>query len=342
MIPTAHSAVTAAVVAFVSTVALVPAVRAFCVQAQLFDSPGPLKTHRQPVPRLGGFAIFIGIAASAAIVDPQRTSSALLFFAALVLVWAAGFVDDLRSVAPALRVAAQFAAGGLLWMGGWHLIIAGGSALSLVATGCWVVALANAMNLLDGMDALAPGVAGIIAASYLALPGACLSPLGRAVAASMAGACGAFLIYNWPPAKIFLGDSGSTILGFGAAFLGLDFYRGNVPWSSSRFFPFFVAAVPLLDAVLAAFRRLLNRAPLLYGDRRHSYDILSAKGWPVRRTIAAQYAVTIALAAIGLRNVWSPSPLARIALLAALGLLLFGAIRLGSLQTGTNHRTNPP
>jgi UDP-GlcNAc:undecaprenyl-phosphate GlcNAc-1-phosphate transferase len=104
---------------------------------------------------------------------------------------------------------------------------------------------------------------------------------------------------NFPPAKIFMGDSGSTALGLCIAFLSLDFYRSNPAAKFSPIFPILVGSVPLLDLILAVLRRLRARVSPFRGDRRHFYDLLLARGWSPEKVALASYAATAALALIG-------------------------------------------
>lgn len=300
------------------------------------NSPGPLKTHERPVPRLGGAAVFIAVFAAAILANPHRAFSAWTFFAALALVFAAGFVDDLRGVSPIFRLAAQFAAGALLWTGGWRFALLGSGALGGVAVCGSVAAFANAVNLLDGMDAIAAGNAGIIAVAYLALPAASLSPFARTIAWTLAAACLGFLLYNWPPAKLFLGDGGSTVLGFLIAFLAVDFHRARPATTSSLLFPLLVVAVPLFDAVFAALRRLRYCGSPFQGDRRHIYDLMAARSWPIRRIALSLYAITAAFGAIGQCAVRNSSWWSWTGAVAAVGLFLCVAIRMGSLRADTS------
>ncbi len=329
----------AGTLAFFLTIALVPVVRALCFRWRLFDAPGPLKIHSQPIPRLGGVAIAIAIVAAAFLSGPHAAMHAWPFFAALALVWAAGLADDLRGVSPWTRLAAQLAAGVLLWQHGWRLSILGGGALNLAATAFFVAGFANSANLLDGMDGLAVGIVGIIAAAYLALPGALMNPFALAVAWGLLGACAGFILSNFPRAEIFLGDAGSNLLGFGVAFLGLNLYRPHTTTRSILFFPLLSAALPLLDAVLAMVRRLRNRSSPFSGDRFHFYDLLSARGWSVRRIVLTLYGVTAAFAAIGLYGVRSKSPRFWAVAAISVGLLLYAAIRLGSLRGNCRDET---
>jgi UDP-GlcNAc:undecaprenyl-phosphate GlcNAc-1-phosphate transferase len=322
----------AATIAFALVVVLVPIVRQLCIRWRLFDEPGPLKIHSQPIPRLGGIAVVSAIAAAACLSGPHRAAHAWPFFVALMLVWVTGLADDLRSVSPYVRLTAQFLAGALLWLGGWRLPLLGNGAFDFAATIFYVAGFANSVNLLDGMDGLAAGVVGIVAGAYLALPGTLADPFALAVACSMVGACAGFVISNFPPANLYLGDSGSTALGFGAAFLGLDLYRSRPTSGPVLLFPLLTASLPLLDAVFAVIRRVRDHRSPLQGDRGHIYDLLHARGWPPRRIALAFYGVTAALAAIGLIGVRSESPQFWAASAVGVGLIVFAALRLGVLR----------
>jgi UDP-GlcNAc:undecaprenyl-phosphate/decaprenyl-phosphate GlcNAc-1-phosphate transferase len=319
--------------AFAITIALVPAVKALCIRYRLFDAPGPLKIHTQPIPRLGGVAIAFAICAAVVLSSPQRVMHAWPFLAALALIWTGGLADDLRGISPWIRLTVQFSAGALLWQHGWRLPILGGGALNFTVTVFYVAGFANSVNLLDGMDGLAAGVVGIISAAYLMLPGGLLSPFAVVVAWSLLGACAGFLIFNFPlPARVYMGDAGSTSIGLCLAFLGLDLYRSHAPAGPTLLFPLLAAVVPMLDTGLALIRRLLSRSPIFAGDRKHSYDLLSERGWPVQRIVFAFYGVTTVLAAIGLFGVRSESPHFWALAMISVGLLTGIGIRLGCLR----------
>lgn len=326
----------AGIVAAVLCAALTPVVGRLCHRWRLFDLPGPLKIHSQPIPRLGGIAVVMAILSASCVAGLQPALHAWGFFAAMALIWAVGLADDLRSLSPFHRFAAQAAAGVLLWRGGWHVPalakMPGNEMLSLAAVCFFVAALVNSFNFLDGTDGLAAGVAGVIAGAYVAFPGAAGNPFAAAVAWSVLGACAGFLLFNFPPAKIFLGDSGSGALGFSVAFLGLDFYRSTSAIGTRWFFPFFVAGLPLLDALLAVIRRLRSRRSPFYGDRQHFYDLLLARGWSPRRVALVCYAITVALAVSGWLSTRGGTAWFFVTLTLSLGALLGAAIRLGALR----------
>jgi UDP-GlcNAc:undecaprenyl-phosphate/decaprenyl-phosphate GlcNAc-1-phosphate transferase len=328
----------ACVVAFVLAMILTPAVKQFCQHFQLLVLPGPLKIHTRPVPGLGGVAIAIAICGGMSFAGRDVNISAWLFFAALGLIWMVGLTDDIYGLHVAVRLAAQISAAFLLWFGGWRISLLGSETLSLVGTCIFVVACVNAFNFLDGADGLAAGTALVVALGYAALPGAAHGPLSSAVAWSLLGACAGFLVFNFPPAKIFMGDSGSTVLGFGIAFLGLDYYRAHSGGGSSLFFPILAAGLPLLDCTLAVFRRLRSRISPSCGDRRHFYDLLLARGWSPRSVALTCYILTAALVTIGWLGTQGSRLNAFLSCTFTLGALLSAGLWLGSLEP---ERPNP-
>ena len=320
------------VAAFGLSALVTPAVRRVCVQFGIFDQPGPLKIHAQPIPRLGGVAIALAIFGASITAKPLRAGSVAPFLAALALVWIAGLVDDLRGLSPVFRLAAQAAAGFLLWRAGWHVPVAGSGAWSLLATCIFVLVFANAFNFLDGSDGLAAGVAGIIALAYVFARSGTETQFASGVAWILFGASAGFLLFNFPPAKIFMGDSGSTVLGFSVAFLGLDFCRSSRGTIPSMIFSLLVAGLPLLDAALAVLRRLREAASPFYGDRRHFYDLLLFRGWSPRKVALLSYSITAAMGAIGWMGLRS-DPQYWLTLAALSFAALFAvAFRLGSLR----------
>jgi len=326
------SAAVAFLSACVLVLVLVPLVRILCWRWRLLDFPGPLKIHTQPIPRLGGVAVALPISMTALFSSAQRIWPAGHFFAALILIWAVGLADDLRGSPVFLRLGAQLAAGAVLWHGGWRFPAPGSGILSLVAVSIFVALFVNAFNFLDGADGVAAGVALIIASGYLGL----LSAPALAIAATVAGACLGFLLFNFPPASIFLGDSGSTVLGFVIAFLGLDFYSTGHVSGRPMLFPVLAAGLPLLDAALAIARRTGMRRSVFHGDRMHLYDLLLARGVSPRRVAFTCYGITGASVVVGHLSMRLSAPPFLLLVTGSVGLLLFAEVRLGALRGDVN------
>jgi UDP-GlcNAc:undecaprenyl-phosphate GlcNAc-1-phosphate transferase len=153
------------------------------------------------------------------------------------------------------------------------------------------------------------------------------------VAWSLLGASLGFLASNFPPAKILLGESGSTVLGFLLAFLALDAYRVVPSTNSLPLFPPIFASLPLVDAAVAVLRRLRKSCSPISGDRRHLYDALLATGWPAQKVALTSYAVTISLVGAGWLTMSVGSGEAVLIFAICLTALLLAALRLGLLKS---------
>ena len=326
-------------IAFISTLILTPFARRLCVHWNLYDSIGPLKIHSKPIPRLGGVAITLAFAAGTSFSGHLSQMHVWPFFAALILIWAAGLIDDIRGLSPTLRLAAQVGGAILLWSGDWRLPWLAGP-VNLAASCVLMVVFINSFNFLDGSDGLCAGVTGIIAAAFLVFPGFTLSSLGTTVAWSLLGVCFGFLVFNFPPAGIFMGDSGSTVLGFGIAFLAFDFYR-MTSLGEHRLtlaFPLLTAALPLLDGILTVLRRLHGGRSLSHGDRRHYYDLLLGLNWSPRNVALTTYGLTAGMCIVAWLVLQCDFIHAFLLCAAGIGALVFAALRLGSLRTNEKSR----
>jgi UDP-GlcNAc:undecaprenyl-phosphate/decaprenyl-phosphate GlcNAc-1-phosphate transferase len=317
---------------FVLTVLLVPIVRKSCICWGLYDWPGPLKSHTRPIPRLGGIAIAIAIAGGMLISIPFVAARELPFVMAVALIGIVGAIDDIRGLSAALRLAVQVIAGVMLWFGCGRLTFLGSDVFGLLASCVLVVAIVNSLNFLDGADGLASGVAGIIGVNYALLPWPVGDRLAPVVAWTLAGACAGFLFSNFPPAKIFLGDSGSTVLGVSIAFLCLSFYRAPFSTGPRSLFPLVVAGLPLLDLGLAVIRRARGRVSPFFGDRRHFYDLIRAHGASARKVALVYYAATALLGLLGVIGMRAKAADFFILASVDVGALLVTAIQMGALR----------
>lgn len=286
-------------IAFSICVALIPTVKAMSERFGLFDSPGPLKIHSRLIPRLGGVAIAISLASTVLIAARLHLATAFPFFAALTLIWLAGLVDDISGLSPVVRLAAQIGGALMLWHGGWRVPILGNGAIGIVGICVFVVAFVNAFNFWDGSDGVVAGTTLIISAAYIALNASAQPGFGVTPAWALAGSCLGFLLFNFPPANFFMGDSGSTILGFTVAYLALNPARPNVQPSVAVCVATLPAALPLLDAAFVILRRLRNRKSPFYGDRTHFYDKMLALGLSARTVTLVCYGITGIFCSVG-------------------------------------------
>lgn len=242
-------------VSFLTCVGMLPIVRYFAARWQLHDLPGLLKIHTTPIPRLGGVAVGCALLLGISLGGGGLFVHALEFYLALLLVWSVGLLDDLANLSPVTRLWAQFAAGFLISQTEWRLTITGNSIVDTFATCIFVAIFVNAFNFFDGSDGLVGGVAAVVALGYVLVYSGRAASVGTAVSWSLLGACLGFLLFNFPPARIFLGDSGSTLLGLVVAFLSLDFYKVHHAIGTHWLLPLVFAGLPLMDFFLAVFRR---------------------------------------------------------------------------------------
>lgn len=301
--------------AFGVTLVATPLVRRIAVSANLYDRPdGGLKPHQRPIPYLGGTAMFLGWLS--AILWAMR-SGAIQAASIWVLVGGAvlmltGLIDDIRHLPPRLRLFIQAAAAGFLLYAGvgksaFDVLAAAAAAnaslpqpltLSLSLAFCAVVVAGatNATNLIDGLDGLCAGVLGIAFCGFLVVQmvlrpadaGAQTALLATA-ASAMTGACLAFLCVNFNPASMFMGDSGSLLLGFNAA-LAIIVLAEMASWRG-LFAALTVFGFPIFDSGLAITRRRLHGRPLFIGDRSHFYDQIRDRGFSVRTTVLLCYSL---------------------------------------------------
>ena len=261
----------ALIIGFAVCVVVTPVAARVALATGVVDRPGPLKVHTRPVPYLGGIAVFVGLA------GPVAWAHSVLL-APMGLALLLGLADDVADVPPRLRLAGEAVIGA-------SAAIALRDDLSLagaVGTVVVVVVLLNAVNLLDGLDGLATSVAAAGALGFaVALEGD-----ARVTATALAGALLGFLVWNRPPARIYLGDAGSYLVGTGLALLLVLAFVADDGVATSAGALLFVA-VPVADTTIAIVRRRRAGRPLFQGDRGHVYDQLVDMGWSSERSTLA-------------------------------------------------------
>jgi UDP-GlcNAc:undecaprenyl-phosphate GlcNAc-1-phosphate transferase len=221
------------------------------------DQPAARKHHTSPTPKLGGVAIYLAtIFALLALGDRFYVNQVAGIFLGATLVSFMGLWDDRWGLGPWVKLAGQFIAAAILVLTDVKISVLPWEWLNIAATLLWVVGITNAMNLLDNMDGLSGGVAAIAAVFFLLFAAMSKQYLVGALAAALVGACAGFLFYNFNPASIFMGDTGSLFLGFVLAAVGIKLrFPDNsafVTWMA----PLIVLAVPIFDTTLVILSRL--------------------------------------------------------------------------------------
>ncbi|MEW6755170.1 MAG: MraY family glycosyltransferase [Candidatus Latescibacterota bacterium] len=311
--------------AFGLTLLFVPLVRRLAWRVELVDRPRDAlhKSHQRPVPYGGGVAIYLGAVLPAACLmwtplgqaaADVRCVASLLGCATVVL--AVGLADDWRPLPPMPRFAVQLLAAVLLLSvcPEFRLQILAADALtSALVTALWMVALTNAFNFLDNMDGLAGGIAAIALALLAAMGGGPPDAVLLVVSLALLGAVSAFLVYNFPPATIFMGDAGGFFIGFVVSSLSV-LVSNRLGQVQAGFVhglaPLLVLAVPVYDQIGVTLIRMRNGVPPWVGDKNHISHRLVALGLSRRTAVLVIHAATLATGATALLIATTPTQLA--------------------------------
>jgi UDP-GlcNAc:undecaprenyl-phosphate GlcNAc-1-phosphate transferase len=337
--------------------------------------PGARSVHEEPTPTLGGAAMFVGLAV-AMLVGSQLdqfgemfsdSSEPLGILIAAAVMFLVGAVDDVREVSPPAKVAGQVFSGSMLSLFGvtmlyfrvpfasYEYIVLSPDLASLL-TVVGVVILANALNLIDGLDGLAAGIAAIAGLALFLyadrlfkaglLEGSNIGPL---VAIIVVGMSVGFLPHNFNPARIFMGDAGSMLLGMMLAATTITVGGRTADQFSGQTYFFFapllipvvILGVPIADTVFSFARRLVRRQSWSQGDREHMHHRLMRLGHGPRRSVAILWLWTALLSAAALIPTYTNRGNALVPLaLGALGLLLYSYFHPGVMEVRREGRMN--
>ena len=333
----APSAIYALLIAAVITFALTPVAMRAAWRLGVVDRPGGRRIHDRPIPLLGGVAILAGIVVAVLPnLDVDRRYASILIGAGLICLL--GVIDDRFGIPPLPKLLGQIACAAIPVATGMTIdsitipliepSTVSFGVLAYPLTIIFIVAVANVVNLADGMDGLAAGVCGISALTFAILA---LS-LGRISAgvmgAAVAGACLGFLPWNFNPAKVFMGDSGALVLGFLLACVSIQGVMKTAA-ALSLVFPLVVLLVPILDTSFVILKRLKSGQSIASADKNHFHHRLLRVGYTQRQAVGLLYAWSGVLAAFALairlfpyrtEGTWNLWP--------TIGLTVFGLIAL--------------
>ena len=296
---------------FIISFAATPIVKSFANRVGAIDVPKDARRmHTQPIPRLGGLAIFLGFILSVVLfADINREVQGILLGAVVVVI--IGVIDDIIPLPALVKFVVQIAAALIAVYHGVvidilsninifsqteYLILRG---WSVPITVLWIVAITNSVNLIDGLDGLAAGISTISSFTMLVIA-LVVSDINVAViTAALAGSCIGFLPYNRNPAKIFMGDTGALLLGYVLATVSII---GLFKWYAIISFavPFLVVGLPLFDTAFSFIRRLLSGKNPMKPDRGHFHHRLIDMGFNQKQAVAIAYAISgvLGLAAV--------------------------------------------
>jgi UDP-GlcNAc:undecaprenyl-phosphate/decaprenyl-phosphate GlcNAc-1-phosphate transferase len=300
-------------ITLVSSLLITPIVKKFAIKIGAVDKPNQRKVHKNIMPRLGGLAIFLSFIIGVLITNPTDTYHLPIIIGSLIII-VTGFFDDILELSPKLKLLGQLLAAVIVVFGGLEVEFINNpfgdpiefGILSKPVTIIWILAITNAINLIDGLDGLAAGVSSIalITISFMAiLKGDIYAfTLGIILLGSTLG----FLFYNFHPAKIFMGDTGALFLGYMIAILSLLGFK-NITMVSF-IIPIIILGVPISDTLFAIIRRLINKKPISAPDKSHLHHCLIKAGFTHRQTVLLIYAMaslfSIAAVILSLATLW--------------------------------------
>ena len=283
-----------------------PVVKAFAYKVGAVDVPKDnRRMHHVPIPRLGGLAVFFGFIISILLFVEMTDQFRSILLGAVIIV-VLGVVDDITPLPAKLKFLVQIGAALIPAMNGvvihvlsnpnlfsenpyWNL-----GMLSVPATVLWIVAITNAVNLIDGLDGLAIGVSAISATTVLVISLLVSEVEVAMVMAALVGACVGFMPYNINPAKMFMGDTGATFLGFILACMSVEGLFKS--WAIISFaVPFLILGLPIFDTAFAFIRRIAHGQSPMQADRSHIHHRLIDMGLNQKQAVATLYVISAIL-----------------------------------------------
>ena len=295
---------TALVISFLMT----PVVKTFAYKVGAIDVPkDERRMHKVPIPRLGGLAIFIGFMVSILLfVDIRGNQQMQSILLGAVVIVVLGVVDDIMALPALLKFVVQIVAALIPATHGVRILAFSNpnifsdnlywvlGSLSIPVTVLWIVAITNSVNLIDGLDGLANGVSAISATTMLVIAMMASEAQVAVVMAALVGASVGFMPYNLNPAKMFMGDTGATFLGYILATMsiqGLFKYYAVI----SFVVPFLILGLPIFDTAFAFIRRIAHGQSPMHADRSHIHHRLIDMGLNQKQAVATLYVISAIL-----------------------------------------------
>jgi UDP-GlcNAc:undecaprenyl-phosphate GlcNAc-1-phosphate transferase len=281
---------------------LTPFFRKLAFKTNFLDYPDPRKIHLQPTPLLGGAAVFLGFCGSVFLSllsgSPWTDELSAVLVGGLIVI-GLGLWDDKFGMQPGVKFLGQILASFIFLLVSHSLGSLGFGIIGDLLLFLWMVGLMNAMNFLDNMDGLCSGISFIAAAAFMLI--FIFNGQGDQIILCFAlmGALSGFLVYNFPPAKIFLGDAGSMFNGFILSALGILFAKKNSSFNL-LLAPMLILSYPIFDISLVTFTRLKEGRKIYKGGKDHSSHRLISMGFHLKKTLGSIYLISLSLGVIGI------------------------------------------
>ncbi len=287
---------------FLITFLITPYIKKIAIKFKVIDAPSARKVHKIPIPKMGGLSFFLGFSISVLTLVPlDKTIFALLLGSTLIIIL--GILDDRYCLNPWVKLSGQIVIAlitiyfgisiryitnpinGGIFVLGW---------LSIPITILWIIGLINAINLIDGLDGLAAGVSGISAFVIIIIAISMGQYQIALLMTALLGGILGFLRYNFAPAKIFMGDTGSMFLGFLLANITIMGVLKSAI-TLALFIPLLIFGIPIFDTLFAILRRIKNKKSIMEADRKHLHHQLLDKGLSQKQVVIFIYFATFFL-----------------------------------------------
>ncbi|MBS4223391.1 glycosyltransferase family 4 protein [Lederbergia citrea] len=283
---------------FVASILITPLVKKLAINFKITDAPNHRKIHNKIMPRLGGLAIYISFMIGL-LVSHQHDPHLWAIMVGSLIIVITGILDDIFELSARYKLLGQLFAATVAILGGFELefinLPFGGELqfgfLSVPLTILWIVGITNAINLIDGLDGLAAGVSSIALITLSIMAFIMGDAFVVTISLILLGSTLGFLLYNFHPAKIFMGDTGALFLGYMIAILSLLGFK-NVTFFS-LVIPVIILGVPISDTIFAIIRRIINNQPLSAADQHHLHHRLLSSGFSHRQAVVIIYAVAV-------------------------------------------------
>lgn len=308
------------IVSFIAVVAITPFLIKVGKKYNLIDESNRRKVHRGAIPRIGGIGITIGtllpiVALSFVANDPSQLffdgpENAIVVIGGGLAIAIMGLVDDIWGLPAKIKLLFQFLIAGAAYYFGFSMIVLNTpfgpldlGLFSAPATILWIVGIINAFNLIDGLDGLSSGIAFFVSITLFIMSIYHIQLFPAIISSCLAGAVAGFLIYNFNPAKIFMGDSGSMFIGYILAIISL---RGASKGGTlvSILIPLMAMGLPILDTVMAFVRRIVRNQSIFLADKQHIHHLLLLKGWTQRKVVTVLYGVSLLFAMLAMLTIF--------------------------------------
>ncbi|WP_302359704.1 glycosyltransferase family 4 protein [uncultured Megasphaera sp.] len=337
------------IIALVVSYLLTPGVKKVAIKVGAVDRPNARKVHTHVIPRLGGLAIYIGFMAAVLFCVPLHHELIGMLLGCTAIV-AIGIWDDICNIPARVKLVGQIAAACIPVAFGIQIewltnpfgdILVLPEVIAIPVTIFWIIGFTNTVNLIDGLDGLAAGVAFIASISMFLLAVNLNQFLLALIIVSMAGAALGFLQYNFNPAKIFMGDTGSMLLGYTlavSAVLGLVKTAATV----ALVVPIIALGLPILDTTFAIIRRRMSGVPIFQPDKGHLHHRLLALGMTQKQAVLIMYFVSMMLGIVALFVANVSYQTGIVTVLVVLAVIIYSAKRIGILRKSTTDSTRKP